>query len=438
MSVTKSKPREGGPTPEKGVITSLQSFLASVQLTIVLLSCIAVGSIFGTVIKQGASADEYIGLYSQTTYRIIRTLGLNDVYHSPWFFALLILFALNLVTCTLRRLTPLMKGENEVRLPDKKSLAAMPLSFFVDGGNMEGKTSTLRKRYRTRFEDQEGMILEKGNLSRYGALMIHGSILLILIGGFVGLVAGYKGFMVLREGETKDRIMVRGENPRERALNFSLKCKDFQVSFYPGGSPKDYVSTVEVIEGSQTVLEKQIRVNSPLSYKGIQVYQASYGKAPSFLFNVGGDSVTLSERDSYNKGDLRMMVVRFEASIHDFGPGVMVAYLEQGEPKTVWFLKNMERFRERTIEGVSIRLEDIKEDLYTGLEVSRDPGIWIVWTGFALILVGLYINFFLYHRRIYIRKVANGFIVAGVARKNREAFKEEFERLKGKVYGVSS
>ena len=164
------------------------------------------------------------------------------------------------------------------------------------------------------------------------------------------------------------------------------------------------MSTVEVIEGSQTVLEKQIRVNSPLSYKGIQVYQASYGKAPSFLFNVGGDSVTLSERDSYNKGDLRMMVVRFEASIHDFGPGVMVAYLEQGEPKTVWFLKNMERFRERKIEGVSIRLEDIKEDLYTGLEVSRDPGIWIVWTGFALILVGLYINFFMYHRRIYVRK----------------------------------
>ena len=215
MSVTKSKPREGSPTPEKGVIASLQSFLASVQLTIVLLSCIAVGSIFGTVIKQGASADEYIGLYSQTTYRIIRTLGLNDVYHSPWFFALLILFAVNLVACTLRRFIPLMKGENEVRLPDEKSLATMPLSFFVDGGNMEEKTSTLRKGYRTRFEDKEGVIFEKGNLSRYGALMIHGSIILILIGGFVGLVAGYKGFMVLREGETKDRIMVRGETPEK-------------------------------------------------------------------------------------------------------------------------------------------------------------------------------------------------------------------------------
>ena len=438
MSVIRNKTRKGNHTPEKGVIDSLQSFLASIQLTIVLLSCIAVGSIVGTVIKQNASAAEYLGLYSESTYRMIRALGLNDVYHSPWFFALLVLFAVNLVMCTLRRFIPLLKGEKEVRLPDEKALGAMPLSFFVDGGNMEERTAGLKKAYRTRFEGKEGLVLEKGNLSRYGALLIHASIILILIGGFVGVVAGYRGFMLLREGETKNRIVLRGENPRERPLDFSLKCKDFQVSFYPGGSPKDYVSTVEVIEGSRTIMEKQIRVNQPLSYKGIQFYQATYGKTPSFLFNVGGDRVTLNERDSYNKGDLRMMVVRFETSIHDFGPGVMVAYLDHGEPKTVWFLKDMEQFRERTIDGINIRLEDIKEDLYTGLEVSKDPGIWIVWTGFALILIGLYINFFMYHRRIFIRKVSNGFLVAGAARRNREAFKKEFEGLKGAVYGLSS
>lgn len=438
MSVTKNKTRQGNRTPEKGIIDSLQSFLASIQLTIVLLSCIAVGSIVGTVIKQNASAAEYIGLYSESTYRIIRVLGLNDVYHSPWFYGLLVLFAVNLIMCTLRRFIPLLKAEREVKLPDEKALGAMALSFFVHGGTMEERTASLKKDYRITFEGKDGLVLEKGRLSRYGALLIHASIILILVGGFVGLISGYRGFMILKEGETKNRIVLRGETPRERPLDFALKCKDFQVSFYPGGSPKDYVSTVEVIEGTRTVMEKQIRVNEPLTYKGIQVYQASYGKAPSFLFDVGGDKVTLSERESYHKGDLRMMVVRFETSIHDFGPGVMVAYLEDNEPKTVWFLKNIDRFRERTIDGVNIRLEEIKENLYTGLEVSKDPGIWIVWTGFALILVGLYINFFMYHRRIYIRKAANGFIVAGAARRNREAFTEEFERLKGKAYVSSS
>ncbi|OPY81724.1 MAG: Cytochrome c biogenesis protein Ccs1 [Syntrophorhabdus sp. PtaU1.Bin153] len=181
-----------------------------------------------------------------------------------------------------------------------------------------------------------------------------------------------------------------------------------------------------------------VPVNDPLTYKGINVYQASYQRVPSFSFNIDGEHVTLRERDTYNKKGFMMMVVRFETSVHDFGPGVMVAYLDQGEPKTTWFLQNVERLRQKTIEGVTLRLDDIKENLYTGLEISRDPGVWIVWTGFALMLAGLFINFFMYHRRIYVRKGLKGFIVAGVATRNKEAFREEFERLKGKIHGIPS
>ena len=132
------------------------------------------------------------------------------------------------------------------------------------------------------------------------------------------------------------------------------------------------------------------------------------------------------------------MIARFESSIHDFGPGVLVAYLDQGEPKTVWFLKDVERLKEQRIQGVNIKLEDIKEDFYTGLEIAKDPGVWVVWTGFALILFGLYANFFIYRRRIYIRNVTDGLIVAGIAFRNREGFKEEFEKLKRKVSGNGS
>jgi cytochrome c biogenesis protein len=124
------------------------------------------------------------------------------------------------------------------------------------------------------------------------------------------------------------------------------------------------------------------------------------------------------------------MIARFEKSVHDFGPGVLVAYMDEGGPKTAWFLQNVEKLREKDIQGVKVRLEEITQDFYTGLQVSKDPGVWIVWTGFAMILFGLYINFFIYFRRIYVRNVPDGAVVAGVAFKNREAFKEEFEKLK--------
>jgi cytochrome c biogenesis protein len=438
MSATKSNPSEKAAPQEKSFVESLQGFLASIKFAIILLVCIALGSILGTIIKQGAGPDEYLSLYSEGTYRIITLLGLNDVYHSPWFFALLFLFAINLTLCTLRRFMPILKGDKKSSIPDESAMVGMPMNFRGRGDVNDANLSSILKGYRCTYSGPEGMIFQKGSLSKYGVLLIHTSIMLILIGGFVGLVTGFKGFMVLHKGEMKNSITIGGEQPHEKPLGFSLKCKDFQVSFYPNGAPKDYVSTVEVIEGGQTIFEKQIRVNDPLNYKGIHVSQASYGKTPSLVFNIGGERVTLKERETFRKDNFVMMPIRFEQNIHNFGPGVMVVYLDQGEPRTVWFLKNIERFNEKNILTVPVRLEDVHEEFYTGLSVSKDPGVWIVWAGFAFILCGLYINFFIYFRRIYVRNSTGGYIIAGVAMKNKEVFKEEFERLRGRFNGISS
>jgi len=436
MTATKSKSAERKAPPEKNFVESLKDFLASIKFAIILLSCIALGSILGTVIKQGAGPDEYLSLYSESTYRIITLLGLDNVYHSPWFLALLFLFAINLTLCSLRRFIPILKGDRRASMPDEGSMNNMSMNFR--GKIDDSLLSTSLKGYRCIYSGEDGKIFQKNGLSRYGALIIHASIMLILIGGFIGLVAGFKGFMVLHKGDTKHSITIGGERPREKPLGFSLKCKDFQVSFYPNGAPKDYVSTVEVIDGGQVVFERKIRVNDPLNYKGIHVYQASYGKTQSFLFNIGGERITLNERETFRKDDLVMMPIRFEQNIHNFGPGVMVAYLDQGEPRTVWFLKNIDRFNEKNFQGVPVRLEDVQEELYTGLSVSKDPGVWIVWAGFAFILIGLYINFFTYYRRIYVRTTEAGCIVAGVAMRNKEAFREEFEGLRRKFDGITS
>jgi cytochrome c biogenesis protein len=410
---------------------NIYKIFTSLKLTIFLLAFIAVTSIFGTVIKQKAGIEEYLSVYSEGTYRIIHFFGLDDVYHSPWFLAAIILFAVNLGLCTFGRFNRFQKIRNTPsRLPDEEALLAMPVHFSIKTTAPAHEINLLKTVYKTVHEEEGGIVLEKGAVARYGTYIIHASILIILAGSLVGLAFGYKGFVVLNKGEAKSTMTIRGRSSKEIPLGFAIRCKDFKVSFYPGGQPKDYVSRLEVIEDNKVVKEKDIRVNDPLNHKGTYVYQSSYGFAPSFIFNIDGDEVVLKDRDTYEKDGLTLMIARFENDIHSFGPGVQVAYLDQEEPKTVWFLKNVERLKERDIKGINIRLEDIKEDFYTGLEVSRDPGVWIVWTGFASILIGLYINFFMYYRKIYIRKTQHGIIVAGQVFKNKDTFREEFEKLK--------
>ena len=432
MSVTRSKGENPDPARPEGWARGLYRFLSSIKFTILLLSLIAAGSIIGTVIKQRAPLEEYLSLYSENTFRFIRFFSLDDTYHSPWFYGLIVFFVINLVLCTTARLSRFIKTERTpATLPEEQALIAMELHFTArDGERIEGE---LRKSYRQVLATPEGAVFEKGRISRYGVYIIHGSIILILLGGLIGTLFGYKGYVTLNKGETQDRILLRGDAPKEQPLGFGLKCKDFKVTFYPGGEPKDYVSTLEIIDKGKTVLEKEVRVNDPLSYRGIHVYQASYGRSPSFLFNIGGENAILRERETFRKGDLLLMVVRFANTVHNFGPGVLIAYLDKGKPSTSWFLRDVARLKEKELNGVPVRLDSITEEYYTGLEVSKDPGIWVVWAGFALILAGLYVNFFTFYRRIYVRRGASGVIAAGVAPKRRDVFREEFSRIRERV-----
>ena len=60
---------------------------------------------------------------------------------------------------------------------------------------------------------------------------------------------------------------------------------------------------------------------------------------------------------------------------------------------------------------------------YTGLQVNRDPGVWVVYSGFILMIIGCYITFFMSHQQICVELVRSGkkteVIVAGTANKNK-------------------
>jgi cytochrome c biogenesis protein len=406
-----------------------------VRFAILVLSFIAASCIAGTLIKQQAPPQDYLKQFSESTYAILKFLGLTDVFRAPWFLVLAGLLVVNLIFCTLDRLGRFLKTRKDPKIPSEKTINAMANRFVVRNKGAD-EVVALFKGYRSSAGNDSVRLLEKGSLSRYGVYVIHGSIIIILIGSLVGIMFGYRGFVTLNKGETKDSIMKRGEGGEKVPLGFKIKCDDFKVSFYPTGEPKDYVSRLQIIDGGKSVRQAEVRVNHPLSYKGTSIYQASYGSDPTFLFDIGGQEVRLSQGGVYKKDNVTFMVVRFERSVHNFGPGVQVAYMEGNETRTTWFLNNVPQMRQRQVLGASVKLTEISDDFYTGLEVASDPGVWVVWAGFALILFGLYINFFMYHRRVYVVRTEDGVLVAGTSLRNKEAFREEFEKWRKKINGL--
>ncbi|HEX8947773.1 MAG TPA: cytochrome c biogenesis protein ResB, partial [Dissulfurispiraceae bacterium] len=70
---------------------------------------------------------------------------------------------------------------------------------------------------------------------------------------------------------------------------------------------------------------------------------------------------------------------------------------------------------------------------YTGLQVRKDPGVWIVYLGSLVMALGLYAAFFMSHRRVWARITGdkNGakVLVAASANKNKAAFEQKIDKL---------
>ena len=102
----------------------------------------------------------------------------------------------------------------------------------------------------------------------------------------------------------------------------------------------------------------------------------------------------------------------------------------QADPTTFW----IDNGRKAIIKRPSGQYELTVKQLYaTGLQVTKDPGVWFVYIGCGMMLFGLFVAFFLSHRKIYafVRKEdgQSTLIFAGSAHKNKVGFEKVFSRL---------
>jgi len=58
------------------------------------------------------------------------------------------------------------------------------------------------------------------------------------LGAVAGSLFGFKGFLELKEGESKGQIVLRGPNtPKD--LGFTVRLDQFGISYYDNGMPKN-------------------------------------------------------------------------------------------------------------------------------------------------------------------------------------------------------
>ena len=447
-------------TKKPSFIESVWDFFCSLKLSISLLIALALTSIIGTVVPQGNIPPEYLQTISESKFKLYQSLSFFDMYHSWWFMLLLYLLTVNLVACSIKRLPRVWKIVSEPQLTMDESFEkslSLTHEVKVSGDAVAKMTGFLKgimgEPIVTEKDGAVHLFVQKTPWCRLGVYVVHLSVIIIFIGAIIGSLFGYKAFINIVEGTSIDTVYTQKEKPIP--LGFAVRCESFSVSYYNTGAPKEFKSILTVLENGQPVKgydKLPVIVNDPLSYKGITFYQSSYGQAgegAAYHFNVRPRASGETKQLDLQKGAPQALpgggtleVLEATQDVRQFmpefsGPAAKVQLTMPGKsPESFIVFKNHPEIEEQRKGELVIQYAGADEKLYTGLQVAKDPGVWIVWLGCALMTVGIMMAFFLSHNRLWIRISGGRAVLGGTASKNPAAFERKFEEYVEKLKQV--
>ncbi len=318
--------------------------VGSMPVAILLLLLLSVASVIGTVLKQNQDQADYLHQFGPTWYWTFRALGLFDMYHTWWFLTILGLLMFSLAACLLRN-TPryLQEMKNRKGTMNENARKHIEHKFDLTFDDKERVVSSIKESLPgwKWMETQVGDVLwlrgDKGRFHKWGYITVHTAMLVILIGGWMSVQFGFRGNMAVPEGGKESEIsFLKGTTTEYLKMPFEIRCDDFTVNFFSTGAPSEFRSTLTIIDDGKEVMTKDIIVNEPLSYKGVRIYQASFGD--------GGSMVTLKLHRLNKKGNVDIAKARvytmFEdpysdvsLEFKDFRPYNIENMAAAGEPK---------------------------------------------------------------------------------------------------------
>jgi cytochrome c biogenesis protein len=303
--------------------------LSSMRFAISLLTLIAIASIIGTVLKQNEPMPNYVNQFGPFWFEVFNKLGLYAVYSAWWFLLIMTFLVISTSLCVIRNAPKMMKDMRSWRdTVREQSLRNFHHRSEWHSSNSRAKVTEqilahlARIGYRFKLVEKEGATLiaaKQGAANKWGYIFAHSAIVIICVGGlldsdlsirfqqwFMGKVPfegsgiiskipeqhrlslanpTFRGNTMIPEGASSSTaILPQASGVLVQDLPFTIKLKKFTIDFYSTGMPKLFASDVEVTDHETgKSFSSVIKVNEPLIYKGIAVYQSSFEDGGSRL-----------------------------------------------------------------------------------------------------------------------------------------------------------
>lgn len=303
------------------------------RFAISLLTLIAVASVIGTVLKQNEPMSNYVNQFGPFWFEIFGKFNLYTVYSAWWFLLIMAFLVLSTSLCIFRNTPKMLKDMHSWR-ENVREESLRNFHHKAEWASSAPRTNLTQRLvaqladqgYKTKVVAKEQATLiaaKQGAANKWGYIFAHSAIVIICIGGLLdsdmpirfqqwfmgktpfagnGIIADiapqhrlslanptFRGNTLIPEGSTSSTAIIpQQDGVLIQDLPFSIFLKKFTIDFYSTGMPKLFASDV-IVTDHQTgkSFPATVKVNEPLIYKGVAVYQSSFEDGGSKLQLTG-------------------------------------------------------------------------------------------------------------------------------------------------------
>ena len=377
----------------------LVGWISDLRVAIVLLLVIASTSGVGTAIPQREPAELYHRLYDPQPWLGllnadgVLALQLDHVYSSGWFLGLLAWLALSLLLCSWRRQWPALQAAlrwidySSPRQLSKLSVAET-LSTDTPKASLDQLAGLLQRQGWQVQRHDDRLAARKGLLGRVGPLLVHAGMVVLMLGAAWGALGGQRAEQYLAPGRSLELMDSRGSSKLTLALD------NFSIQRDPSGRPEQFTSQLRILEGDGSggslLKQAEISVNHPLRFQGVTLYQADWALAAISL-QLGRSPLLQLPLQSFPQLGEQVWGLVLPTRPDGSEPVLLSLGSEQG-PVEVYGadgspLGQISPGGEALeVKGLPIRVASVLPA--SGILLKRDPGVPLVYAGFAIALAG--------------------------------------------------
>jgi cytochrome c biogenesis protein len=410
--------------------------LADLRFSIFILLLISFCSIIGTVIEQDQSIETYKINYPLTnpifgflTWDRILQFGLDHVYKTWWFFALISLFGITLISCTFLQQLPSLKIARRCQFfRTTGQFYRLKISTVLNNFSFGKILSRIKENKYSIFQQKNIIYCYKGLIGRIAPIVVHFSMILVLLGTIIGSLFGFKAQEIVPKTEMFHIQNILNNGQLTVIPKTSARINDFWITYTKNKTISQFYSDISILDnqGNETK-RKTISVNYPLISDGVYYYQTDWNLIGLRFQNFKNEIIEyplinilnnqskvwltwISNNSSANEGIV---------AIIDNLEGYCSVYNETGQ-----FLGNIELNETANFNRPFTLLEIISS---TGLQIKTDPGIPVIYSGFFFLMISTLISYITYSQIWIIQRNQQIFIGGNT---NRAVFEFELEFFK--------